>query len=487
MWALAPIGMLAAFSCQDDLVAERQPVASGDEIAFSVASDSTWAAMSRSEKKMNRHFITMIGKDSVFLQVVEEKNTDMPFATQDDESRSASFTTENLKSFSLHAYYNNKEQFMMNQVVKKSGDNWTYSPVKYWPNNPGDVISFYGYARYNDNGTFTAPVIDMENKSGSFSYTLPAADAEKDDAVNQPDLIFAMAPNQSKQSINGAVQLKFYHALSAIVFKVGNMPEGTKITNLTIADVKESGECTMTAATDGGINFAWTPGEAVKTYTQAFNKENLKEGDAISEDATTFMMIPQTFTDDSHLVIRFTIGQHNYEYEHPLIITDEEDNVLSNQWEPNKKYIYTLSTTEVVEVDVTDQVTGENQTVKEEVKIQNTGLTPSYIRAAIVGYWVNESGDIVASWKANDEEVGTFAGLKGNTAWIEGADGFYYHKNVVNPGMYTDKLFTRYELKGNPPIVGASLELNIVVQAVKSIPTTGWSVTESNGVLTSKQ
>lgn len=498
MWALAPIGMLAAFSCQDDLVAERQPVASGDEIAFSVASDSTWAAMSRSAEalsstvKESRRFLTAIGKDSVFLHTRVEDNTP-PVFSDAASSRAATRTTTDLTSFYLHAFLDDGSEFMKNQLVEKKNGKWEYSPVKYWPNNKGAEVHFYGYAKtmvgtteWNPNPTYTR-VANGEGYQGTFSHTLPAPDTDNKDAERQPDLIFAMAPNLSKQSINGAVQLKFYHALSAIVFKVGNMPEGTKITNLTIADVKESGNCTMTAATGGGINFAWTPGKAVKTYTQAFNKENLKEGDAISEDATTFMMIPQKLTDKSHLVIRFTIGQHNYEYEHPLIITDEEDNVLSNQWEPNKKYIYTLSTTEVVEVDVTDQVTGENQTVKEQVKIQNTGLTPSYIRAAIVGYWVNENGDIVASWKADDEEVGTFAGLEGNTAWIEGADGFYYHKKVVDPGKYTADLFTRYELTGNPPIVGASLELNIVVQAVKSIPTTGWSVTESNGVLTSKQ
>ena len=495
------IGMLITFACQDELVAERQMPA-GNEIAFALAKDSAWTAvLSRSAEstsstvKESRRFLTVIGKDSVFLHTRVEENTPPAFSDA-ASSRAATRTTADLSSFYLHAFLDDGSEFMKNQLVVNKNGKWEYSPLKYWPNNKDAEVHFYGYAKTSIQVGEETPVVypatspeytKQENGyQGTFSHILPTPNKDNRDAERQPDLIFAMAPNQSKQSINGAVQLKFYHALSAIVFKVGEMPVGTKITNLTIADVKESGNCTMTLATDGKIDFDWTPNGDSKTYTQAFNKENVKEGDFISEDATTFMMIPQTLTDESHLVIRFTIGQHNYEYEHPLIITDEEDNVLSSQWEPNKKYIYTLSTTEVVEVDVTDQVTGENQTVKEQVKIQNTGLTPSYIRAAIVGYWVNEGGDIVASWNTEDG-VGTFTGLEGNTAWIEGADGFYYHEKVVNPGMYTDELFTRYELTGNPPIVGASLELNIVVQAVKSIPTTGWSVTESNGVLTSKQ
>lgn len=460
MWALAPIGMLAAFSCQDDLVAEQQPVASGDEIAFSVASDSTWAAMSRSEKKMNRHFITMIGKDSVFLQVVEEKNTDMPFATQDDESRSASFTTKNLNSFSLHAYYNNKEQFMMNQVVKKSGDNWTYSPVKYWPNNPGDVISFYGYARYNDNGTFTAPDIDMVNKIGSFSYTLPAAetDAEKDDAVNQPDLIFAITPDQKKPTVTDKVELVFHHALSAILFKVGEMPYNVTITDISLKKVSTSGECSykLTNENDDDITFTWTGQNGDGTYTQTFDKTIAADATdkMISEDDNWFMMIPQQL-DDVILSVSFKIGQKDYNLEYAL-------KNLPQAWKADTKYTYVISTSGEVEVEVDDLVT---PTVKSNVEIQNTGLATSYIRATIVGYWVNESGDIVAPWEFGDSQGTITWGANWGSYWEKGTDGFYYHKNPVTPGNFTHPLFDKYELTAQPPIVGAQLIVNVVVQA----------------------
>ena len=468
MWALAPIGMLAAFSCQDDLVAERQPVASGDEIAFSVASDSTWAAMSRSEKKMNRHFITMIGKDSVFLQVVEEKNTDMPFATQDDESRSASFTTGNLNSFSLHAYYNNKEQFMMKQVVNKGeGDNWTYSPVKYWPNNPDDVISFYGYARYNNKGTFTAPDINMENKSGSFSYTLPAAetDAEKDDAVNQPDLIFAITPDQKKPTVTDKVELVFHHALSAILFKVGEMPDNVTITDISLKKVSTSGNCNYRLATEddidepdklepGDIVFDWSNQNSGGTYTQTFNKTIDAENKMISGDDDWFMMIPQQL-DDVILSVSFQIGQKDYNLEYAL-------KNLPQAWEADTKYTYLIYTSGEVEVEVHDNVT---PTVKSNVEIQNTGLATSYIRATVVGYWVNESDDIVAPWEFNNSQGTIIKDDNWGSYWEEGTDGFYYHKSPVTPGEFTHPLFDKYELTAQPPIVGAQLIVNVVVQA----------------------
>ena len=491
LWALAPMGMLAALSCQDDLVAERQPVQTGDEIAFALAKDSAWVALSRSAEsdspavKETRRFLTVIGKDSVFLHTRVEDNTP-PVFSDAAESRAASQTTAGLSSFYLTAYYNGSE-FMKNQLVEKKNGNWEYTPVKYWPNNEGAEVHFYGYTSAGG-VTPTYTLVDGAYQGTFSNYTLPAPNDAKKDAEQQPDLIFAMAPAQTKQSITGKVQLKFYHALSAICFKIGEMPEGTTMQSISIAEVMPGGSCVMTSAdANGGINFAWTPSGEATTYTQIFNKADVKKDDVITEDATTFMMIPQEFEEggNAHLVIRFRIGEKDYEFEHPLIITDEDGKVTSDEWEANKKYTYTLSTVEVVEVDVTDQVTGDKNTVKEQVKIQNTGLAKAYIRAAIVGYWVNENGDIVASWNATDK-VGEFTGLQ-NENWLVGNDGFYYHKAVVGIGNYTQPLFERYELKENPPIVGASLELNIVVQAVKdSDVTSAWTgVTVSNGVLTS--
>lgn len=38
--------------------------------------------------------------------------------------------------------------FMYNQKVAMTDTKWQYSPVKYWPNNPGAMLSFYAYAPY---------------------------------------------------------------------------------------------------------------------------------------------------------------------------------------------------------------------------------------------------------------------------------------------------------------------------------------------------
>lgn len=60
-------------------------------------------------------------------------------------SRGTSTTTDNLTKFGVSAYYmySVTPDFMYNQAVNKSGDAWTYSPVKYWPTQEGFHITFY--------------------------------------------------------------------------------------------------------------------------------------------------------------------------------------------------------------------------------------------------------------------------------------------------------------------------------------------------------
>lgn len=486
MWALLLTGTLVAFSCQDETVAERKPVSESDEIAFAVTGDSAITARStaspQSATQGNRYFLTTIGKDSLFLYTQIEEYTNQPFE-KTTGSRAASETDESLKqsSFYVDATYNGNTPFMNNTKVEWKDNVWKYSPIKYWPNNQGDYLDFYAYMQ---------PVEGFQwgEKHQTFTYELPNPKGQLNDATQQPDLIFAQALNQTKQNINGRVNLHFYHALSAILFKIGSLPTDIDIKSLkiTLKNVKESGTCTI-ANVNNELSFAWNTDKKTNSYSQIFNSdEAYAENGSLStiDNETAFMMIPHPFADNAQMNISFNINDVKYSFDHPLIIGEGES--AFKEWLPNTKYTYTLSIHEYVEVEVDDKVSGENQTIKSDVKIQNTGLSDAYIRAAIVGYWVNENGNIVASWKV-DDNIGNFTSLCGN-GWIEGSDGFYYHITVVKPSDYTSALFEKYELTGNPPIVGATLELNIVVQAVNADSTMPWSAVTKNesGVLTSK-
>ena len=488
IWALAPVGMLVAFSCQDDIVAERQPVSVGNEISFAIGGDSVQSVISRSGKKMSRHFITMMGKDSVFLQAIEEKNHELPFDLRNRISRSASFIDENLKSFNLYAYLNDDAQFMNDTKVsldeEKSDENnkvWSYSPIKYWPNNEGDYISFYGYALYNNNGDFTNFTINKLKQSASFSYELPAATSNdeevKNDAEKQPDLIFSITPEQKKKAINGKVNLVFHHALSAILFKMGNMPEGVVITDISLKSVSTSGDCTYSLVEeDGEMNmvFKWSGQNEDGNYTQTFNKTKTTESGEvlITGNEQLFMMIPQNL-DEAILEISFKVGEKTHVLQSPLNLED-----FPQSWNADTKYTYVISTSEMVDVEIDDLCTA---TVKSDVKIQNTGFSDAYLRATVVGYWVNQAGIIVEPWSFEDDTKGSIDWSYDGTAywesvsnaskwgdyWERKEDGFYYYKHIVSPTQYTYPLFDKYTLKEDAvPFEGAELIVNVVVQAV---------------------
>lgn len=473
-YAFLPFGLLVAFACQDNMVAEKTVANQGDEINFALSSEDNWTSRSANEHpaaiQETRHFLTLIGKDSLFLYTKIEDNT-MPVFTQQPASRAVANTMQDATpSFYLNAVVEDGSQFMNHTKVTKAdgGALWDYSPKKYWPQTQEVHFYAFGYE-----GVIPAFYRDGDVHKGSFSYELPEPDENKVDATKQPDLIFAITPNQSKQSVNDAVHMKFYHALSAVVFKVGNMPEADEklMQSVAIKNVSGKGSCIMTSISGNGIDYDWTVDESAgkKTYTQTFNTtltkddfNNAEQKVTLSNDETTFMMLPQELTEENpaELEIRFKIGnpekgEYEYCFTHPIAIN----------WEANKRYTYTLTTKRFVEVDVDDRLSGEKNTVKDQVKIQNTGLAKAYIRAAIVGYWVNEQGDVVASWNINDD-VGQFTNLAPNSGWILGEDNFYYHEDIVSIGNYTKPLFDKYELVENPPIVDTSLELNIIVQAV---------------------
>lgn len=158
--------------------------------------------------------------------------------------RGVDMTTESMKDdpeatdkyggFGIMAYFTGQDNFeaakgnatpsfMHNQMVKydKTKSVWTYSPVKYWPNRPGDKISFFAYAPYESdwkNGTKAGVVVSAAGEKGIpfIDFTLKAED-KLDKMV---DLVVADAMDQTySQATGGKVSFQFEHTLSRISFK----------------------------------------------------------------------------------------------------------------------------------------------------------------------------------------------------------------------------------------------------------------------------
>lgn len=131
------------------------------------------------------------------------------------------------KGFGVFAYHTSGDyaaattpNFMYNQHVSYVSSAWTYSPVKYWPNNTSDKITFFAYAPYvetddTDNFVFTANTLTGDPK---ITYTVTET------VKNQDDLLWAVdssngLPFRNKVKQNTDIHFHFRHALSRIGFK----------------------------------------------------------------------------------------------------------------------------------------------------------------------------------------------------------------------------------------------------------------------------
>lgn len=112
-------------------------------------------------------------------------------------SRGTIITTENLTKFGVSAYYLTSvtPDFMYNQAVNKSGDAWTYSPVKYWPTMENYGITFYAYAPHTDdangfiklpdNNGIGVPVINVSLPTGDDADLKKMVDFVTDEEYHQ--------------------------------------------------------------------------------------------------------------------------------------------------------------------------------------------------------------------------------------------------------------------------------------------------------------
>ena len=330
----------------------------------------------------------------------------------------------------------------------------------------------------------------------SFNYTMPDVEqAGKTNATDQPDIVIGIAENRYKKDTPEKIVL--HHALSAVDFKVGTFKQDIRVTGVDLIDVIKSGNCEMKVETIQATDFTtdnqhssaittwtWTPGTDKSTYTASFNKpvaEGATENDAVintTKDETTFMLIPQPTTD---MKLKFKFGvsgngfvdeERSYEFEASLATLLGEEPLKADH-----KYIITVGLNqEEMGISVTDNCT---TTEKSNVKIQNTGFATGYVRAAIVGFWKNTSGDIIVPWnddKITPTEYGEFVWGDAWTAhWKRASDNYYYHKEAVARNQFTYPLFNKYTLNAAAPVTGAVLEIDIVAQIIHENYKSTWT------------
>lgn len=230
------------------------------------------------------------------------------------QNRSGELTAANLLSTGIFAYYTGSDgwtaadtpNFMYNQEVKRTDTSspWTYSPVKYWPNNPADKISFFAYAPYN-----AAGVTPCGNTVAGFpylDYTVPTAEADQTDLLAATPLMnqsYANTPvTPGDPTTQGKISFNMQHALTkvSIYAKSSDLSAGKVVNSLSVTAPK-SGRLTYKA--DG---FGWSPSADKSTYTATAT--NVTIAPATTDETVllgTFYLIPDRA--NSSLNITYTL------------------------------------------------------------------------------------------------------------------------------------------------------------------------------------
>ncbi len=182
--------------------------------------------------------------------------------------------------------------FYLNETATNDGsDIWSTTILHYWP-GIGNELRFLAWAPTNLNELDTP---SNPSAGAELTYTVPAA------AASQNDIVVAMTEYLAGD-YNTAVPLEFQHICSAIRIVVGSQMQSGTINSVTLSGVNSSG-------TYSPENSEWTLDGSTSTFTQSLNLATTgyeNEGDTITTDAGTFMMIPQTLPDGATVEVSFT-------------------------------------------------------------------------------------------------------------------------------------------------------------------------------------
>ena len=238
--------------------------------------------------------------------------------------------------------------FMYNQKVLFKNSAYTYSPLRYWPSNVENTISFWAY-----HPRMSSPDFLVANSiSTSYSKTSIGLPDIRYTTNGSKDLLVSnLVADQSRSGTFDPVNFTFHHALSKIDFKVQKVDDPTNEYTVTLKSIS------FTYIYNEGI-LRNVGSEASRSwYLAASHTSSLTVFSDFSEPITVLshddpdysdesfasvIVIPQTFTSGTSARLRV-------EYELSWGSGTPRTNVclctLTGSWAINQHYVYTLRIT----------------------------------------------------------------------------------------------------------------------------------------------
>lgn len=426
--------------------------------------------------------------------------------------------------------YEENGEFVYDDAYKKfirkyDDDLWDNAALTFYMWMPGDLDASVN----SGNGI---AVSNLSDGSITFTYDgsgLLAASADSVLAKDMTDLLFTSRSFSGKGTGDGQYNVKegadvlFHHVFTGVKFASSNSEdddETIKINEVIFRGLQDKGTCVVTpAAEDGSYSddptiyssastSVWTPANSPVSGTsystgaisgfadyskssyefpssftangkdpngkaQSSGARNLNDDNA----SQTLWIMPQVITAGVKLTIKYTVndepGEWTIDFGEYLSKTDTQIEFMAGQL-----HTFFIKIDDV-NVQIEDNVTSST---KNGVVITNTGSVDAYIRASIIGQWLDDYENPVFgfvdnitdyeqadSWYddqfgAGEDETsrvshGTFVGLAGYKGgdnplnnWKLCPDGFYYYMEVVEKGEAAgDALFTSYTINPDFP------------------------------------
>ena len=516
--------LLTVISCQkeDKLFATESARMSG----IAVRTENELATRSQSHGNTtlfeNMPYVTESG-DTLYLsasvsdmvETVVEQTKCSPIASAEaiPEKKFYSYVYDDAGQYeSVHNTSTGDDIVMAEVPIVYQSSKWSFGNDKtyYWPTDETEVLHFVSMGpanlidgSYVSNLSGTGYGWQTSDKSLKGHFQSRKDDNVTDnDAINMYDFIYGY-DDQSKQTHASSVSIALKHACVGVRFIIGDI-FGT-IGSISLKNFYREADFNIASS-----SLTWSNWSNKSEFRQVFNKKvdnsNKDSGNPLDDttgETKTFMVIPQELRADAEMIIDMqnTLHPENLSFSK---IREANPN-LSLDWSEYQGKIITFKVSSVkanqVSVFFDDKVTGN---VKSDLKFTNDGKSAIYIRACLVGNWLNKDGKVLTSWTENVTDPtklhGTFtstnsyfpdnvpttaaAATAAGINWVKGADGFYYYKKILESGHTASQpLFDTFTVtskpadsEGNWNTTGSSdesmqivnFEMAILVQAVSA-------------------
>lgn len=240
--------------------------------------------------------------------------------------------------------------FMYNQNVTSSdnGATWTYTPLKYWPNNDSSTTN--GEATWTDKISFFAyaPYVEATVATGATANTVGITEFKGNAATGDPTVKYVVATdpaesvdflyndadlaNLTKQAVTGKVTFNFKHALTRLAVTVQGVFDSTTAPSTDDVDANtkiyvDSLEITTAATipasgifnlntkqwdTTGADEATLAIGDNIPESLQSPNAGVTKEEVSLIKPSATdaaqyFMFIPNDAAQEYNFYIKYTV------------------------------------------------------------------------------------------------------------------------------------------------------------------------------------